>query len=1392
VTVPPIPDEPYPGLRSFRRDETHIFFGREACINDMVRRVAAHRFLAVTGTSGSGKSSLVRTGLLDALDRGLLAAAGADWRVADFPPGNNPLSALASGLINAVGGPASEEERLRVEAILARGPLGLLEWLESTDLSPATNLLVLADQFEEIFRFRRGQTGDDINAFVALLLASASQRARPIYVVITMRSDFLGECAQFAGLAEMINDGQYLTPRLTREQCREAIEGPAGVFGGRVESALTNRLLNDMGTNADQLPLVQHVLMRLWRISSARSGADARVLKLEDYEKLGGIGSAPGTDGTDGVGGGQRNALSAHADEILSSLDAAQQGLASILFRALTESQGAGRDVRRPIPLGEAAAIAGVPAEKLVPVIDAFRAPGRNLLTPPINVSLAPGTVIDVSHESLIRQWGTLRQWLREEFDAARTFRTVENNAKLWRDGDSGLMTMPYLGVARAWRDREHPNASWAKRYGDEYDLTMDFLDKSLAAESARMAAEEAARRRSTQRTRSVAVAMAVLAMIAGVFGYISFETAKAAKEAAAKAERSETRAQQMSTEALQALINLQKGQSVYLAELAREDFKAGDLLRSLLYSVEALPDKKHDASRPSLRDAEETIAQGYLQLVTQKSSVGHAASITRLVFLAPGNRIVSASRDGTARVWDLNGTPLFALDGHVGAVTDADVAPDGKRIVTASVDGVTRIWDAETGHLVTAFVGVVQLNGVRFRKDGKAVVTAGSDGVARVWDIESGHESRRIDPHAGPINSAEFNADGSQLLIVTNGKAQVYDVKTQTSGGLSSVSSSGTVPLVGGGKFLIEISAEDGVKQAGYSADGSRIAVLGTFRTAAVWDAKTLRPIASFDRACCNKAIAISPDGSLLALVGGMKDPAEIFDVQTKKKLWEGDEHLEAIGFSPDGSRLITNNWGLDTGSLSVWDARAGTRIAVTNLQRPFAVSPDSRLVAAFDSNRLVVWDFAQKPQADDTESKRSTEGPDSNFGPLLDQNGQRFLLARNGGPTTVWDSFARRPLGTLLASYSSPAAAFDPKGQWIAALSAADTIGVWASSDLQHAADIQHIASSAIGFSPDGRFLASSTTETEFDIFDDGAGVRTKPTSQTKMFETGTWRPAGSFAGIPPNIATAFSLDGQRLVTAVGSSAKIWDIASARELAEINGPANITDAIFGPDGKLILTVSADKGVRLWNATSGELVTLLSLKNASAIPKGQFSPDGTHVAFIESDKTAWLWSVGSPTVQLGAGKHYDNAIFDPNGTTVLLFNGNEMSTYDLGGGQEVTAITLLEGAQQSGIEYVSAPLGSLVASTDGSVMKSGTRLWRMPWSTQTYVELVQQMLPRCLTQHERQRIYLDPAPPAWCIEMEKWPYDTAAWKQWLADKTAGKETEMPTDHKATGLSNSH
>ncbi|HLM56052.1 MAG TPA: hypothetical protein VK422_07960, partial [Pyrinomonadaceae bacterium] len=333
---------PFPGLRPFETDEYNLFFGREGQSDELMTRLQRTRFLAVVGTSGSGKSSLVRAGLLPSLYGGLMAGAGSGWRVALMRPGHDPVGNLARSLAVEVFGEDGQDPHVMttiIETTLRRSTLGLVDAVRQARLPEYENVLVVVDQFEELFRYRavregRG-TGDDAAGFVKLLLEAARQREAPVYVIITMRSDFLGDCSQFWGLPEAINDGQYLIPRMTRDERREAVAGPVAVGGGRISPPLVNRLLNDVGDNPDQLPILQHALMRTWDRWAA-GARDSRPLDLPDYEAVGTM----------------SDALSRHADEAYEELpDERSRLIAEKLFKALTERAADSRETRRPTSL---------------------------------------------------------------------------------------------------------------------------------------------------------------------------------------------------------------------------------------------------------------------------------------------------------------------------------------------------------------------------------------------------------------------------------------------------------------------------------------------------------------------------------------------------------------------------------------------------------------------------------------------------------------------------------------------------------------------------------------------------------------------------------------------------------------------------------------------------------------------------------------------------------------------------------------------------------------------------------------------------------------------------------------------------------------------------------
>jgi len=262
------PDCPYIGLRAFEREETHLFFGRETQTDTLINKLQAQHFLAVTGTSGCGKSSLVKTGLISGLESGYMRQAGANWMIADLRPGHRPYHALATALQedaqfasawqSYTGEDSPQRQQSHLQASLQRGSRSLRELLDelqqSESLADDAQLLILVDQFEEIFRYRQ-QNENEAAAFIALLLETLKQSNA--YIVITMRSDFLGNAAEFTGLPEIINQSLFLTPRLTRTQLADAISLPAQVYGGKVEAALLNHLLNEASNEPDQLRLLQ-------------------------------------------------------------------------------------------------------------------------------------------------------------------------------------------------------------------------------------------------------------------------------------------------------------------------------------------------------------------------------------------------------------------------------------------------------------------------------------------------------------------------------------------------------------------------------------------------------------------------------------------------------------------------------------------------------------------------------------------------------------------------------------------------------------------------------------------------------------------------------------------------------------------------------------------------------------------------------------------------------------------------------------------------------------------------------------------------------------------------------------------------------------------------------
>ena len=545
---------PYPGLRAFNRDEADLFFGRDTAVNELILRLSQTRFLAVLGASGTGKSSLVRTGMLDGLELGL-HPAGANWRFCDIAPGGHPIRSLARGLLRLSaddGGERAlvEEDVEALEWFLRRGPRSLIEWLDEGHLPQDVQLLVLVDQFEELFRFADYEDREVAEAFVKLLIHASRETDGRIHVVITMRSEFLGACVLIPDLAETINAGSYLTPRMDRDGCEMAIVGPARMFGTDVDPALVNRLLNDLdrfapfeddgsddqaralSRRADQLPVMQHVLNRVWQAEIAEG--NGKELRLETYQHLGGIGGA----------------LNQHGEEILARLGDDRTAVCEKIFRALVTGNTIATARRRALSFADLVRETDLDAAVVQEIVEAFRSSDVNFLRPPADVPLSDRTVIDISHESLIRQWSKLSDWLSNEARGAAVIRRVTDSKDRYDSGEGDLLSGLDLANISSWWAEDNPTADWARRYTSDFDGIESYLKKSLETEKKQLAQSEAKERRERTRLRVFAGATSAVAIAAAFFFWDARQQRDEAVDLRAAAESSQAE-MLMTTESL-------------------------------------------------------------------------------------------------------------------------------------------------------------------------------------------------------------------------------------------------------------------------------------------------------------------------------------------------------------------------------------------------------------------------------------------------------------------------------------------------------------------------------------------------------------------------------------------------------------------------------------------------------------------------------------------------------------------------------------------------------------------------------------------------------------------------------------------------------------------------
>ncbi len=515
---------PFPGLRPFSLDECHLFFGREGHADEILEKLSHRRAVTVLGYSGSGKSSLMYCGLIPMLYGGFMTQSSPLWKVVIARPGSSPIENLTDSIISVIAADGRLDEtdlqihKAVISSVLRSGSNGLVEICNYIQTELKENVFFLIDQFEELFKYKDSKSENADNEsieYVNLILNTVNQSRTPAYVALSMRADFLGNCSEFPGLTELVNSSNYLVPQMTREQKRLVIEGPVAVGGGKISQRLVKRLLSDIGDNQDQLPILQHALMRTWNYWVAYR-EPGEPMDLRHYNAVGQISQA----------------LSLHANEAYDELSTNERVIAETLFKAITEKSQESQGTRRPSKIALIAELAEVSEGEVITVVDKFRQSGRSFLMPSHQVELTSDTVVELSHESLMRIWNRLSGWVDEENESARMYKRVSEAAAMYQIGKTSLWRPPDLQLALNWQKKQNPSRAWAQRYDIAFERAIVFLDTSRITFEAELKNQEMLQRRMLRRARITAIILGIAFLVSiGFFFYGLINNIRAQKE---------------------------------------------------------------------------------------------------------------------------------------------------------------------------------------------------------------------------------------------------------------------------------------------------------------------------------------------------------------------------------------------------------------------------------------------------------------------------------------------------------------------------------------------------------------------------------------------------------------------------------------------------------------------------------------------------------------------------------------------------------------------------------------------------------------------------------------------------------------------------------------------
>ena len=1195
---------PFKGLEYFDEEDETRFFGREKLVGQLTTRLRENHFLAVIGASGSGKSSVVRAGLIPVLRHGeplLPQRWGEEEGTAILPPNNSrtwpihiitptdePLESLAASLTR---------DQDSVKATVA-----LIDDLEYSSRSlhlyvrkllshhqTANKLLLIVDQFEELFTLCHDENKQKF--FIDNLLNACEKES--LVLIITLRADFYAHCAQFDNLRTMLTKQQEYIGAMTYDELRRAIELPAEQGNWEFEEGLVDLLLEEVNEEPGALPLLSHALLETWKRRKGRN------LTFSGYHEAGGV----------------QGAIAKTAETTLQNLNPDEQSAARRIFLRLTELGEGSQDTRRRATLDEVLH-SGQDSRAV-----------EQLLSTLSNARLVTTSdkSVEVAHEALIREWPTLRGWLDENREGLRIHRKLTEYTQSWLESERDPDAL-YRGSRLA------QSIEWAEENPDDLSpLEKEFLTASQKEVEKAQQEREAARQRELEQARQLAESEHQRAD-------------EAAKHAEIQAKNAKNLMRQRAWLTVIGLIAIvlaitgfylrytatqasRQAEATSFALLSRS-LLSSDSAKALGYALHAVEDFPNAASRTSLR----TVLQASYRWA---EFTGHEDAVARVAWHPSGRLLASASKDQTIRLWDSESQEALAtLVGHTNRIRDIAWNADGTRLASASYDNTIRLWNIDSSAPLPSTIeasnvlsyGEEDAFAVAWSPDGQWLASAKRGGEIRLWSTTSLDPVITLppDPVAGEINKVVWNPAGTHLALAADGGVIHIWALTDL---LSNPAQSGAQPLILSGhrSYVLDVT---------WRSDGEQLASASTDSTIRLWDVLTGQSLDVLTGHQLDvNSVDWHPDDR--HLLSSSSD--------TTIRMWDIDEGISETTLTGHQNWVTDARWHPGGGTYDLASSSTDKTIRLWNLdsvgvkqldnfkveasQGDIKWSPAGRwLATARDEGLMVIHDVQNDFMLHDV----TTTDADKVIN--LDWNRREELAFMNmEGTLGIWSdgevvTIDAHTLFDTARSSDRYLVSWSPQGDGLITTGQDGMVKLWRwhQKQLTEAISTQVEAKlSALDWSPDGRRVAIGDREGKTYIWNVVSGPNLELVSTFTDHQDIIW----SLSWHPDNnrLASA-SQDKNACVRDIDASLQNQTTDNSNSLQCQAHQLAVNGVSWSPDGSKMATTSDDRTLTLWQGDRLEQISKLSGPSKAAFWNSTWNPDGSQIAAIAINGSIWIY----------------------------------------------------------------------------------------------------------------------------------------------------------------------